>query len=259
VTEAGPRRTRIDEYRAILLDLPDPEPFALAHSGLPGPRANLELIAVLAELADEATLRRWAAMSPDEAPGDEPPLVLAAAGIVGLSRFLADRADLVDRLHELARDPRWRVREAVAMAFQRAGAASPGTIIGLLRPWAADPDPLVQRAVVAALCEPVLLRDPEVAARVLGVLDAITSSLAARADRRSEPVRVLRKALGYGWSVVIVATPGIGKPAFERWLDDGDPDVRWIVRENLGKARLTRLDSAWVAACRARLTIAGRG
>ncbi|HET9519808.1 MAG TPA: HEAT repeat domain-containing protein [Candidatus Limnocylindrales bacterium] len=261
MTEAGPRRSRIDEYRAVLLDLPDPEPFALAHSGLPGPRANLELIAVLAELSDEVTLRRWAALTPAEAPGDAPPVVLAAAGIVGLGRFLHDRADLVERLHALARDPRWRVREAVAMAFQRAGTANPAALVGLLRPWAADPDALVQRAVVAALCEPALLRDADVAARVLGVLDGITSSLVARADRRSEAVRVLRQTLGYGWSVAIVASPGIGKPAFERWLDVADPDIRWMVRENLGKARLRRLDAQWVEASRARLLvpIAGKG
>jgi hypothetical protein len=256
VTEAGSRRSRTDEYRAILLDLPDPEPFVLANSGLPGPRGNLELIAVLAELSDEPTLRRWAAMSPDEAPGDEPPVVLAAAGIVGLGRFLADRADLLDRLHELAGDPRWRVREAVAMAFQRAGAADPVVLLGLLRPWVTDPDPLVQRAVVAALCEPALLRDANVAAQVIAILDAITSSLAARADRRSETVRVLRKALGYGWSVAIVASPEAGRPAFERLIGVADPDVRWIVRENLGKSRLSRLDPAWVAACRLRAAAA---
>jgi hypothetical protein len=256
VTQAGPRRSRTDEYRAILLDLTDPEPFALANSGLPGPRGNLELIGVLADLSDEATLRRWAALSPDEAPGDAPPVVLAAAGIVGLGRFLRDRADLIDLLHGLARDPRWRVREAVAMAFQRAGASHPASLIGLLSPWAADSDPLVQRAVVAALCEPALLDDPEVASGVLGVLDAITSSLVARADRRSEPVRVLRQALGYGWSVAIAAAPAVGKAAFERWVGDPDPDVRWVVRENLGKARLRKLDAAWVATCRARSEVA---
>ena len=39
----------------------------------------------------------------------------------------------------------------------------------------------------------------------------------------------------------------------EKWLADEDKDVRWIMRENLGKARLTRLDAAWVAGQRARL------
>ena len=68
------------------------------------------------------------------------------------------------------------------------------------------------------------------------------------------PSRVLRQALGYGWSVAIVGSPATGKAAFERWIDDDDPDVRWIVRENLKKARLRSVDAVWVAECNRRLS-----
>lgn len=241
--------TRTEDYRAALASGRDPEALTLAESGLPGPRGNLELIAALAAFADEPTLRRWAALSPQEAPGDQPLVVLAAGGIVGLGRFVAGRADLLAELHEHARDPRWRIREAVAMAFQDAGRADPGALVDLLQPWLSDPEPLVQRAVMAALCEPALLRDVAVAVRVIDALEAITTSLVGRPDRRAPDVRVLRQALGYGWSVAIVAAPDAGKQAFERWLTSADPDIRWIVRENLRKARLTALDRDWVAAC----------
>ena len=33
----------------------------------------------------------------------------------------------------------------------------------------------------------------------------------------------------------------------EKWLESEDPDVRWIMRENLKKSRLARMDAAWVA------------
>ena len=33
----------------------------------------------------------------------------------------------------------------------------------------------------------------------------------------------------------------------EKWLADPDPDIRWIMRENLKKKRLARMDAAWVA------------
>ncbi len=66
-------------------------------------------------------------------------------------------------------------------------------------------------------------------------------------------MRVLRQALGYAWSVAIVYAPAAKRVVFERWLDVDDPDVRWIVSENLKKARLTRLDAAWVNACRTRV------
>jgi hypothetical protein len=35
----------------------------------------------------------------------------------------------------------------------------------------------------------------------------------------------------------------------ERWLASDDRDVRWIMRENLRKRRLARMDAAWVARC----------
>ncbi|MFI5255147.1 MAG: HEAT repeat domain-containing protein [Candidatus Limnocylindrales bacterium] len=251
--------SRIDDYRRALVGLTDPEPFALAESGLPGPRGNLELIAALAEVTPEATLRRWAALSPAEAPGDQPPLVLAVAGIVGLGRLLDRDPRILDLLHGLAGDPRWRVREGVAMALQAAGMADPGGLVERLRSWVSDPDPFVRRAVVAGLCEPALLRDASVAARVVAVLDALTASLVGLAERRTEPGRVLRQALGYGWSVAIIGAPAAGKAAFGRWLASPDPDIRWVVRENLGKARLTALDRSWVADCRARLSAAMDG
>ena len=39
----------------------------------------------------------------------------------------------------------------------------------------------------------------------------------------------------------------------EQWLIQTDKDVRWIMRENLKKARLARMDSVWVSDWLARL------
>ncbi len=35
-------------------------------------------------------------------------------------------------------------------------------------------------------------------------------------------------------------------PRLERWLAHPDPDVRWVMKENLRKQRLSRMDAAWV-------------
>ena len=69
--------------------------------------------------------------------------------------------------------------------------------------------------------------------------------------QRSSEGDIIR--LGYGWSVAIVADPELGRPAFERWVASPDPTIRWIVRENLGKARLARMDTDWVRSLRARI------
>jgi hypothetical protein len=100
-----------------------------------------------------------------------------------------------------------------------------------------------QRAAAAALCEPRLLRDGAAAFDVLAILDRITARIAAAppADRKSEPFRVLRQALGYCWSVAVAADPRVGVPRFRQWLTHADLDVRWIMRENLSKKRMAGL------------------
>jgi hypothetical protein len=83
-------------------------------------------------------------------------------------------------------------------------------------------------------------------------LNEITSSLAEARERRDEGFQALRKALGYGWSVAIAAYPDIGKREFSGWLACQDKDVRWVMKENLKKNRLNRMDAAWVQQCLAR-------
>ena len=148
-------------------------------------------------------------------------------------------------LRRLAADPRWRIREAVAIALQRFGDADFAALLGEMRRWARG-TALERRAAVAALCEPRLLGKPDRVRDVLVLLERVTVALPALGDRRSDEFRSLRKTLGYAWSVAVVALPEQGKPVFERLLGSDDPDIRWVVRENLRKKRLERMDREWV-------------
>lgn len=203
------------------------------HSGLPGPRGNLELIGAVADLGDRPLF--------DELieTGDE---YLVCCGVVGLGGLLPDDASVEGRLRNHARDARWRVREATAMALQRLGDLDLARLTAIVPDWVEDPDPLVQRAAAAAICEPRLLRTPATAAVAVQVCRRATDLLALRpTDTRRDPdVRTLRQALGYCWSVAVAADPGPGLEAFQA-LDTTDPDVAWIVRTNLTKKRLARL------------------
>jgi hypothetical protein len=84
----------------------------------------------------------------------------------------------------------------------------------------------------------------QAAAWAVMAVDRVTESVAAK-ERRSDEFRTLRQALGYCWSVVVVADPELGKSRFQRWASSADPDARWIVKENLKKTRLLRLDRPW--------------
>jgi hypothetical protein len=229
---------RTEKYRADLKTLQDWELYLRKHSGLPGPRANLELVAVVGDEADADRLWRLSASS------DE---FLALCGTAGLGRLVtSDPETVLPWLRELASDQRWRVREGVAMALQRLGRESMPRLIAEMKVWA-EQGPYVQRAAAAALCEPALLKDPAQAGEVLLILDGITSSLTSTADRRHEGYRVLRQALGYCWSVAAAAAPAPARPLLEKWSRSDDVDVAWVMKANLSKARMSALGEDWLA------------
>lgn len=246
--------SRRADYRARLRTLTEWTPYLLAESNLPGPRGNLELLAAVADEADTPRLFRLLEdHGPDRAPSGTPGEFVAACGAAGLgARIASGESTLWPRLRALANDPRWRVREGVAMGLQRIGDVDMDRLLAETDAWVGG-TPLERRAVAAGLCEPRLLGDPAHARAVVDVLDRLTASLETEADPRAEDVRVLRKALGYCWSVAIVADPSEGRARFERWVASPHANVRWVLRENLRKARLGRLDPAWVAAMQRRL------
>ena len=222
--------SRVQTYREELRNLKDWEPYLRKNSGLPGPRANLELVAAVVEEGDPDRLWKLSA-SKDE--------YLALCGTAGLGRIALLEPDTVmSWLRELASDPRWRVREGVAMALQRIGRENMPMLLAQMTTWAYA-DPYVQRAVVAGLCEPVILNSNEETVEVLEILDRITSSVAATKDRSGDGFRVLRQALGYGWSVAAAAAPQNALPYIEKWLRSPDKDVAWVMKSNLSKSRMT--------------------
>jgi hypothetical protein len=221
---------RVQHYRAELKKRRGEwEPYLKANSGLPGPRANLELVTAVGEEADADLLWRLSASS------DE---FLALCGTAGLGRLAAtDPETVLPWLRELAEDSRWRVREGVAVALQRLGLASMPQLIAEMEVWSKG-GALVQRAAAAGLCEPALLKKADEVRRVVLILDHITRSMAATHDRKHEGFRVLRQAMGYCWSVAAAANPAAARPLFVKWLRSSDPDIAWVMRSNLGKARL---------------------
>jgi hypothetical protein len=110
--------SKVDEYRLILRELDDWDAF-LQESGLPGPRGNLELARAVAEEGDEALFARYLALDAGQAPVNSPYEFLAFCGVLGQGKVLAQgERGVLETLRRCASDPRWRTREAVAMALQ---------------------------------------------------------------------------------------------------------------------------------------------
>lgn len=238
--------TKADEYRNTLGKLEHWDAFLLKESGLPGPRGNLELAQAVADEGNQALFECYLAYDADQAPTNSPYEFLAFCGVVGLGRLLAEgQTEMLTTLRRCASDPRWRIREGVAMALQRLGDVDMDALIRAMQTWSTG-TPLEQRAAAAALCEPRLLGRAKHARAVLRILDRITASARQIENRKSEDFLALHKGLGYCWSVAVAALPDEGKRLMEKWLMDTDRDVRWIMKENLKKNRLARVDASWV-------------
>jgi hypothetical protein len=240
-------------YVEHLKTLKDWDDYLLQESGLPGPRGNLELAQAVADEGDLERFEHFLNFTPDQAPTNDPHEFLAFCGVVGLGCLAAEgQTDLITRLRPYASDPRWRLREATAMALQRIGDRDISSLLRIARLWA-EGNWLEKRAVVAGLAEPRLLKEPQVVQQALDIFDQITTVFAQAEDRKAEDFRVLRQGLGYAWSVLVAADPKAGKPRLERWFASTDPDIRWVMRENLKKGRLIRMDPEWVSYWQARL------
>ncbi len=238
--------SKVEEYQEKLRNLPDWDAYLLSESGLPGPRGNIELAQAVANAGNRALFQRYLAYGADRAPVNSPYEFLAFCGAVGIGRLLAEGdISLLDSLRRLASDPRWRMREGVAMALQRLGDVNMGQLLEAMKTWSLG-TPLEQRAAAAAICEPRLLGERQSARQALQILDTITTSIEKETDRHTEGFLALRKGLGYCWSVAVAALPSEGKTLMEKWLVRQDKDIQWIMQENLKKNRLIRMDAEWV-------------
>ncbi len=245
---------KVGQYRQALRELDSWDEYLLRESGLPGPRGNIELARAVADEGDEALFLRYLSFDAERAPANSPLEFLAFCGVLGLGSLLAaGRRDVLAALRDHASDPRWRTREAVAMALQRWGEVDMGGLLAEMEVWSQGSF-LEQRAAAAALCEPGLLREQAHIERVLVVLDAITVSVCGSQDRKSDAFKALRQGMGYCWSVAVAAWPAAGKPMMEKWFLSEDRDVRWIMRENLKKKRLLRVAEAWVSQAQRQLS-----
>jgi len=245
--------SKIDDYRKILKTLDNWDDTLRAESHLPGPRGNLELAHAAADLANRKKIEHFLSFTPQIAPVNTPDEFLAFCGVDGLGRLIAEgQSDLWPTLRACASDPRWRTREAVAMALQRVGRADMDSLLDQVETWATG-NWLEMRAAAAGLAEPDLLKEEKHILRALCILDQITCVIET-AQERNDDFKTLCKGLSYCWSVVVAALPTQGKAAMERWLSSADKDVRRIMKENLKKNRLIKMDKTWVEACLTQLS-----
>ena len=242
--------------------------YIVSNSNLPGRRANLELAGAFADVvedyADQEHEKLWALcenmtqISADEAPVNAPQEFISFCGAVGIGAIGSSAAEHAEKalttLRSLANDPRWRMREAVCFGLQRLLTKRRQDTLKALAGWVAEGNLLEMRAAAAAVAEPGLLKDKAAAPSALQLHRSIMTHVLQEQERRTESFRVLRKALGYTLSVVVQAAPEAGFAFLHQLAGSQDPDVLWIVKENLKKNRLVKNFPEQVASLRALLS-----
>jgi hypothetical protein len=248
-------RERLSDLVSEFLRTGDPEKlreYLVSNSNLPGPRGNLELADVFAEIIENYSntdsVKIWdfclklAQYSVAEAPTNSPEEFLVFCGARGIGIFGSSPdyfGKALSCLKELAEDPRWRTREGVAMALQSMIKREPQKALRALEGWIENENWLVMRAVAAAVAEPLLLKNKETGESALDLHKKIFFRIFA-AKERSPDFKVLRQGLGYSLSVVISEVPDEGFRYMHQLAESQDADMLWIVKENLKKKRLTK-------------------
>jgi hypothetical protein len=224
-------------------------------SRLPGARANIELAQDFSDLLTlcapgrpERTRELLNHLVRDEhkVVSNTPGEFVFFCGVLAYGfcacAVAAWRPEVFAMLGRYAQSPAWRVREATVLAWQKLLTASPDESLSALMNLLDQGDCLQMRACLAAISEPALLHTTEFVEAALVVQRVAIEYLRSlpAVERRRTDARILRQALGYTLSVVTAARPDDGFALMCEIATWNDPDINWILRENLKKRRLAK-------------------
>jgi len=239
-------------------------------SRLPGPRVNLELSDRFAQqyAGPQVTetawqlLTDWAGITEAEAGTNDPREFLPFCAVRALGAYYGYAADerrsvIRGVVKTAMNDSRWRMREAAAMGLQSIGETDFPLLQELLDMWIPDANMLEQRAFVAALAHPPLLKAQPNALYALDTASGIMEQILAGngTDGDPEHFRILSKGLEYSLSVFAANEPEAGFAMLGRFAASGDARIVRIVKSNLGKTRLSKKYAREVAEILNELTI----
>jgi hypothetical protein len=224
-------------------------------SRLPGVRANLELAQDFSHLLsflapafyrETRTLLSHLVRDEEKVVSNSPGEFVFMCGVLASGACVAEipewREEVFSQLTQYARSLSPRVREVTALALQKLLVAAPDETFPMLMDLLDQGDCLQLRACVTAISEPALLHSIEFIEVALVMQRVAIESLHALppTERKRADVRILRQALGYTLSVVTAARPNDGFALMCEIATWNDPDINWILRENLKKRRLAK-------------------
>lgn len=231
------------------------EDYLASNSNLPGPRGNLALAfkfaesfeteAVSKELVD--LLIKWIHISPEDAPTNDPREFLSFCGILCLGAHycfasLDTQALIMEQFKISMNDRRWRVKEGAAMGLQKIAERDFNPVKQYFLQLYKHSNFVEKRAFIATLAHPPILSDEEVARFSLKMSDNILEEVLTvdKTERKSDEFKVLSKGLQYAISVFVADLPDEGFELLRKYAKTQDPEIKKIIKSNIGKARLAK-------------------
>ena len=220
--------------------------YLLANSNLPGRMANLTLANQVGDyyMNNDYNFAYLSAvtLSHDDANAPEVFVVMCKLITLGsiFERLSSDEKVVVLNVLSASANDSWRIKEAVAMAFQRIGMYNEVLLIDTFNSYLKIGTFSQKRAVVATLADYQLLESRVLCDYSLVVSDCLLGEISVLSPRlyKHEDFKVLEKGLGYAISVFVAVNPKQGFELLSKYAESDNKVIKQIIKSNLRKKRL---------------------
>ena len=240
---------RREDYKKMLASLSPRkwDAYLSNHAVLPTTELNVDLAVAFSSVGTLVDFKRFLRLEQGTDLSEYTPReFFIYCGLLGYGTYLAKSHDagLLKQLRIWANDSRLHIREGVVQALQVIGQQRASRLLAYANTWAGG-SRFEQGVMVAAICDPKFLRNNEICADVLSVLDLITVTILNQNDPDEEGYLELRMLLNRAWGLAAAALPGKAKPMIDRWLNEGKPVINQIIAGNTQGRKLQNVDYEW--------------
>lgn len=237
----------IESYEKALINMsPKKWPtFLMEHAFVSGNKINNELAETFAQVGTLMDFKQYVDIDHIEAPEGSKEVFLTYCGVLGYGVYLSRYFDagLLAQLRATANDPRITIRKAVIKALQYIGRKKFQRLLDYVDKWKYG-TPLEQRACLAAVCSPELMKSNDEILDALELLEWITATFVEDFEWNQD-YEVLQQQVVKCWGKVVAVNPAKGKPMMERWMKEQNPLVNIIMKKSLSNDSLQALDEEW--------------
>lgn len=222
--------------------------YLLHNSMLPGKRANLTLMQsfskVISTLNPSEELYNYLTyIFNTTSNGNDESTMLVICGLMGLGNFYnknsIKKSEITSLLIQAMNDGRWRVREIVTESLKIIAINSYSEFQKIIDSIY-KPTLLEQRAIVATLAHPIILKTNSQIEYSLRALDNILKNFSKLDSKKDiEDYKALKKGLSFAPSVIVAASPVEGFDILKKYINI-NKNTNSVIKENLKKSRLLK-------------------